>query len=347
MIAARVPCAWREYRPLNASLPATRLSSSVSTTASFVIVTSTFCVFAVEGPSANVLEAMLKSVSSDAVLPVSTSTANPVDSTGSQSTVTGTLSVPPDTFSATVTVCFSVEAAEPPERDLPRCARDGRLQDRVARDPARRGAPGDGRVARRASSTRGTFRARCAWRTSRGNCARSAAPRALGARRRARGRRCATAKSSSGGFFLADKEEGAAFTADDEEILVLFASQAAAAIANTRAYREVERARADLETLVETCTVGVVVFDAATGRAVSVNREARRIVEEIRTPGCPTEQLLDVITCRHADGREVSLAKSPLARQLEDAEESPTGGACARSSTPPRSARTMARWCRS
>ena len=124
-----------------------------------------------------------------------------------------------------------------------------------------------------------------------------------------------------GGFFLADKEDGEAFTAEDEEILVLFASQAAAAIANARAYREVERARADLETLVETCPVGVVVFDAATGRAVSFNREARRIVEEIRTPGCPTEQLLDVITCRHADGRVVSLAESPLARQLEDAEE--------------------------
>ena len=124
-----------------------------------------------------------------------------------------------------------------------------------------------------------------------------------------------------GAFFLADKEDGAAFTAEDEEILVLFASQAAAAIANARAYREVERARADLETLVETCPVGVVVFDAATGRAVSFNREARRIVEEIRTPGCPTEQLLDVITCRHADGREVSLAEFPLARQFEDAEE--------------------------
>ncbi|MDE0357251.1 MAG: response regulator [Gammaproteobacteria bacterium] len=124
-----------------------------------------------------------------------------------------------------------------------------------------------------------------------------------------------------GNFFLADKEDGGAFTAEDEEILVLFASQAAAAIANARAYREVERARAGLETLVETCPVGVVVFDAATGRAVSHNREARRIVEAIRTPGCPTEQLLDVMTCRHADGREVSLAEVSLALQFENAEE--------------------------
>ena len=120
-----------------------------------------------------------------------------------------------------------------------------------------------------------------------------------------------------GHFFLGDKEDGEAFTAGDEEILVLFASQAATAIANARTHRDVERARADLEALVETSPVGVVVLDAATGRAVSLNREARRIVEEIRTPGCPTEQLLDVVTCRRADGREVSFEELPLVHQLE------------------------------
>ena len=119
-----------------------------------------------------------------------------------------------------------------------------------------------------------------------------------------------------GHFFLGDKEDGEAFTAEDEEILVLFASQAA--IANARTHRDVERARANLEALVETSPVGVVVLDAATGRAVSLNREARRIAEEIRTPGCPTEQLLDVVTCRRADGREVSFEELPLVHQLED-----------------------------
>ena len=122
-----------------------------------------------------------------------------------------------------------------------------------------------------------------------------------------------------GHFFLGDKEDGEAFTAEDEEILVLFASQAAAAIANARTYRDVERTKADLEALVETSPVGVVVFDAATGRALSFNREARHIVEEIRTPGHPSEQLLEVMTCRHADGREFSLEEFPLARQLEGA----------------------------
>ena len=122
-----------------------------------------------------------------------------------------------------------------------------------------------------------------------------------------------------GHFFLADKEDGEAFTAEDEEILVLFASQAATAIANARTHLDVERARASLEALVETSPVGVVVFDARTGRPVSFNREAQRIVEEIRTPGHPTEQLLEVMTFRHADGPEISLEEFPLARQLEDA----------------------------
>ena len=122
-----------------------------------------------------------------------------------------------------------------------------------------------------------------------------------------------------GHFFLADKEDGEAFTAEDEEILVLFASQAATAIANARTHLDVERARASLEALVETSPVGVVVFDARTGRPVSFNREAQRIVEEIRTPGHPVEQLLEVMTFRHADGPEISLEEFPLARQLEDA----------------------------
>ena len=123
-----------------------------------------------------------------------------------------------------------------------------------------------------------------------------------------------------GSFFLADKEDGEAFTGADEEILVLFASQAAAAIANARIHRDVEGARADLAALIETSPVGVAVFDAATGHPVSFNREARRIVEHLRTPGRPPEQLLEVITCRHADGRKVSLEVLPLARQFGSAE---------------------------
>ncbi|MCY3814632.1 MAG: response regulator [Gammaproteobacteria bacterium] len=123
-----------------------------------------------------------------------------------------------------------------------------------------------------------------------------------------------------GYLFLSVKEAGAEFTAADEDVLLLFAAQAAAAIGNARAHRSEQRARMDLEALIETSPVGVVVFDGRSGGMVSSNREARRIVESLRTPGHPLEQLLDVIVCRRADGREVSLAEYPLAHQFSSPE---------------------------
>ena len=121
----------------------------------------------------------------------------------------------------------------------------------------------------------------------------------------------------AGHFFVSGKQDPAApFTAGDEEVLALFASQAAAAIANASAHRAERRARADLEALVETSPVGVVVFDAATGRPVSFNREARRIVEGLRGEGQSPEALPESLTCRFADGREVELAGVPLVRAL-------------------------------
>ena len=123
-----------------------------------------------------------------------------------------------------------------------------------------------------------------------------------------------------GNFFLGEKAGGQAFTEEDEEVLVLFASQAATAIANARAHRDEQRARADLEALVETSPVGVVVFDAGTARPVSFNREARRIVGGLQSPDQPVEQLLDMMTCRRADGRQVALDEFPLTLSLASAE---------------------------
>ena len=74
-----------------------------------------------------------------------------------------------------------------------------------------------------------------------------------------------------GNFFLGDKDGGGAFTDTDEEALVLFASQAATAIAHARAHRDEQHARADLETLVETLPVGVVVLDAASDHPLPVS----------------------------------------------------------------------------
>ena len=122
-----------------------------------------------------------------------------------------------------------------------------------------------------------------------------------------------------GQLFLGDKENGDSFTAEDEEIAMLFASPAAAAIANAHTYLDVKRAQAELKALVETSPVGVVVFEPGTGRLALVNREALRMVEEIRTPGCPPEQLLDVLMVRRENGREFSVADRPLAQQLKGA----------------------------
>ena len=125
---------------------------------------------------------------------------------------------------------------------------------------------------------------------------------------------------SVGYLYLGEKADGGEFSAADEEVLMLFASQAAAAIGNARAHRSEQRARMDLETLLETSPVGVVVFDGGSGRMASYNREARRIVESLRMPGRPLEELLGIVVCRRADGREVSLAEFPLAQQFASPE---------------------------
>ena len=125
---------------------------------------------------------------------------------------------------------------------------------------------------------------------------------------------------SVGYLYLGEKADGGEFSAADEEVLMLFASQAAAAIANARAHRSEQRARIDLEALIETSPVGVVVFDGRSGRMASYNREARRIVESLRMPGRPLEELLGIVVCRRADGREVSLAEFPLAQQFASTE---------------------------
>ena len=62
------------------------------------------------------------------------------------------------------------------------------------------------------------------------------------------------------------------------------------------------------------------VFDARTGHPVSLNREARRIVDGLCAPDRSPEQLLEVVRCRRADGREVALDELPLAEQWTDPE---------------------------
>ncbi len=126
----------------------------------------------------------------------------------------------------------------------------------------------------------------------------------------------------AGYLFLADKE--GAFTEEDETVLLQVASYAAAperaAAADVPSEGAAGRLRATLEAVIETAPVGVVVFDAATGNVLSINRESKRIVEGLRMPGHTSEQMLEVITVRRADGTEIDLAECPLASVLLGAE---------------------------
>ena len=123
-----------------------------------------------------------------------------------------------------------------------------------------------------------------------------------------------------GTIYLAHEAPGREFSQEDQDTLAMFAAQAALVIANARRHREERRAKARLETLVNTAPVGVVVFDAGTGTPSFVNREALRIAEGLSDPGQGPEQLLELLTFRRADGREVSLKGSSLVQALSAAE---------------------------
>ena len=119
-----------------------------------------------------------------------------------------------------------------------------------------------------------------------------------------------------GHLYLSHSQPGETFSAGDEETLAMFAAQAALVIVNARRHREERRARARLETLINTSPVGVVVFDAGTGRPLSFNREALRMVARLHSAGQTPEALADSLTIRRADGREAALAELIPAQQM-------------------------------
>ena len=110
-----------------------------------------------------------------------------------------------------------------------------------------------------------------------------------------------------GHFFLAGKEGGGEFTAEDEAALELFASQAAAGDRQRADIPDEQRARADLQALIDTSPVGVAVFDARKRRLVSLNREAERIGAALAAPDQSTERLLEEVRYRRGTG-----VRSPL-----------------------------------
>ena len=109
-------------------------------------------------------------------------------------------------------------------------------------------------------------------------------------------------------IWLGRSEDDKEFSEEDEETLAMFAAQAAMVISISSRYRDEQRSRIDLETLIGTTPVGVGVFDARTGATVSTNREWMRILDMLLAPEEPPETLQEALIIRRADGRELSLS---------------------------------------
>ena len=123
-----------------------------------------------------------------------------------------------------------------------------------------------------------------------------------------------------GTIYLSRGEEGGEFTPEDEDIVVMFASQAALVIVNARRHREEQRARTDMETLVDTSPVAVLVFDAGTAELVSHNREATRIAGDVVPEARTLQEVLGVVRVRRADGTEVPVTEIPLQQVMSAGE---------------------------
>ena len=111
-----------------------------------------------------------------------------------------------------------------------------------------------------------------------------------------------------GNFFLCEKDVDVVFSDEDEEILQQFASLAATAIANARTFSKEQQARADLEALVETSPVGVMVLNEQSETPTMMNQEALKLIDRLTgADDSSHEELLKTLTCRRIDGSEVDV----------------------------------------
>ena len=113
---------------------------------------------------------------------------------------------------------------------------------------------------------------------------------------------------------IGDKQNGEEFTNEDEETLEMFANHAAMAVTNARRYGAEQRAKADLQALVNTSPVGVLVFGPRTQYPTTVNREARRILGLPHEAEHDLKPLLRQLTFRRIDGSEIPNDDLPVVR---------------------------------
>ena len=123
-----------------------------------------------------------------------------------------------------------------------------------------------------------------------------------------------------GNIYIGEKVTGGEFTREDEETLRMFASQAALAITNALRYGAEQQTKADLEALVNTSPVGVLVLDAATRDVVKINDEACRLIGIGSGDDEDLARALDEVEFRRLDGAVVSPDDVPHERSARTGE---------------------------
>ena len=105
-----------------------------------------------------------------------------------------------------------------------------------------------------------------------------------------------------GHFFLGDKNDGTAFGAACEDTLTMFATQVSNAIANARTYRGEQRARAELEGVLDAAPTGLIVFRRRDEGPPLINREARRLMAPLADGEQSLDDILEPLEARRHDG---------------------------------------------
>lgn len=123
-----------------------------------------------------------------------------------------------------------------------------------------------------------------------------------------------------GNIYIGEKETGGEFTLEDEKTLEMFATQAALAITNARRYGEEQRTKADLEALLNTSPVGVLVIDALTRKVLKINHEACRIIGSPSVEEKDFARALERVEFRRLDGTVVQPEEVPFERTVRSGE---------------------------
>ena len=123
-----------------------------------------------------------------------------------------------------------------------------------------------------------------------------------------------------GNIYITKGIPGEEFSPEDEETLEMFATQAALAITNARRYGDEQRAKADLEALVDTSPVGVLVLDALTKEVLKINNEACHLIGFRSQDGHNRARALENVEFRRIDGSAVPADEVPYERSARSGE---------------------------